>query len=818
MQGRKKYLVNMLSYKYKQESMKLFPSILSKNIIPNPSKGIIENPLRTISNLCPGGKNCQNYIIICQLEKQIKTLNDTIIQLKQINEFEDARVNKMSFSELKINDSFKSEKSDKNSELCNSFRNSSVKRSNSLFDDKLNRQMHQTASCTLRTLSNDSEDKSNDEFNYIRNRIKCFTLHKDVNTNIETDNILSEKKVPKEPKVNAYKIFQTNFMKKKNLNQRLEQSDKVDEKLNRETIKNKVIFRNKIEGNSCEKNKNENNSLSTAIKILQNNEGEANNNPNKEIKIYKTTENEKSNNEKRIKINFFSGIKPLKTLKPSNKLNLISDNETQSKPKIYQNNDKIKNINIIGGKDNIISKKNIQNNINNNNILLLNEFNNYIKDYEAKSNYTNGELIYNNLYSLTLQKDKKLLENIRSLSDENIYKYSSLVNYSLKYISNITSFIHKVKYIFNNNSNNDNNTNLSNIQNGNYIYMNCNNLNDDLNKFKEVCQNSLKCEKVNIYFYDINTDCLILKEENNEKIFPKDKDLIGLSYTSCKKIRHEPDIYKSKVFSTMAIEQRLKIKIHNLLIFPIKDKEGNVHGVIELINKMKEDNNNKIYFNKNDEILLDLISCNLGDFCKYYNYIENKNKYLNYYHYILHFWNKLFLNTCSSPSLYLLLEEFSFLMKKIFDSNEIQFLLHLNHHLFDVQKNKTVELGGLIYKCLLDKKIIYSSNPLKNRNYNINIDLPVIFGNKENELSNMEQLLTFPVFYNDLSDIDNNQKKDVIMIIQIKTKKVMFLGEINGKNNDLNQENKFIIEYISFLIQKYLSDNKDIVNKFKYLV
>jgi hypothetical protein len=597
------------------------------------------------------------------------------------------------------------------------------------------------------------------------------------------------------------------------LNQRTEQTDRVDEKLNREAIKSKVIFRNKIEDNSCEKNKNDSNSISTAIKILQNNVIGINNNSNKEIKIYKTNENDKSNNEKKIKINFFSGMKPLKTIKTLNKYNLNTDNEIQSKQKIFQNPDKIKNVSNIVNKDNNNNKKNDQNN----SILLLNEFNNYIKDYEAKSNYINGELIYNNLYSLTLQKDKKLLESIKSLSDENLYKYSSLVNYSLKYISNVTSFIHKVKYIFNLNLNNDN-ENMSNTQHGNCTYLNYNNLNDDLYKFKEVCQNSLKCEKVNIYLYDINTDCLILKEENNEKIYPKDRDLIGLSFTSCKKVRHEPDVYKSKVFSTLAIEQRLEIKIHNLLIFPIKDREGNIHGVIEVINKMKEENSSKAYFNKNDEILLDLLSSNLGDFCKYYNYIENKNKYLNYYHYILQFWNKLFLKTSSSPSLYLLLEEFSFLMKKIFNSNEIQFLLHLNHHLYDIQKNKTVELGGLIYKCLQEKKIIYSSNPLKNKNYKINIDLPVIFGNKENELPNMEQLLTFPVFYDDLSDMDNNKNQDVIMIIQIKTKKVMFLGEVNGKNNELNQENKFIIENISFLIQKYLSDNKDIVNKFKYLV
>ena len=157
-------------------------------------------------------------------------------------------------------------------------------------------------------------------------------------------------------------------------------------------------------------------------------------------------------------------------------------------------------------------------------------------------------------------------------------------------------------------------------------------------------------------------------------------------------------------------------------------------------------------------------------------------------------------------------------MKKIFNSNEIQFLLYLNHHLFDVQKNKTIELGGLIYKCLQEKKIIYSPNPLKNKNYKINIDLPVIFDNKETEMPNLEQLLTFPIFSDDLSDIDNNKKQEVIMVIQIKTKKIMLLGEISGKKNELNQENKFIIEYISYLIQKYLNDNKDIVNKFKYLV
>ena len=208
-----------------------------------------------------------------------------------------------------------------------------------------------------------------------------------------------------------------------------------------------------------------------------------------------------------------------------------------------------------------------------------------------------------------------------------------------------------------------------------------------------------------------------------------------------------------------------------------------------------------------------MLTINLGSFFKYYNYIENKNKYINYYHYILQFWNKLFYRTSSSPSLYLVLEEFSKLMKKVFDSNEIQFLLHINKHLFDIQKNKVIEFGGLIFKCLQEKKIIYTSNPLKNKNYKNDIDLPVLYDNNENDIINKEQLLTFPVFCDDSSDTDINKMQEVLMIIQVKTKKLIYLGEIIG----LNPENRYIIEYTSFLIQKYLTENKELINKFKYL-
>ena len=529
----------------------------------------------------------------------------------------------------------------------------------------------------------------------------------------------------------------------------------------------------------------------------------------------------KNNLGNKNKINYFNGLKPFKASKTSFKINLNYNNDKLSKPKIIHifNKNKPINSNDNSKENNNINNINkiniINNNINNNNEFILKEFNNFIKNYEYKSNYKNAELIYNQLYELTLPKDKKLLENIKSLSDENIYKYSSLINYSLKYITNITSFIQKIKYLCNLNSK------IFCQQNKNYISYDISygKLNEEIYKYRDKCKTLLKCEKVNIYFYDINSDCLVLKEENNEKRYPKDKGLIGLSFTSCKKIRHDPNLYNSNLISIVTLEQKLKMKINNLLIFPIKDREKNILGVIGVINKLKEEeNNNKSFFDKNDELLLDLLSINVGNFFKYFNIIENQNKDINNYHYILEFWNKLFYKKSLSPSLYLVSEEFTKLMKKVFDISEIQFLLYINQNLFDIHKNKTVELGGLIYKCLIEKKIIFSPDPLINKNYKINIDLPVIYNSKENEILNHEQLITFPVFSDSLGENEKNKKQNIVMIIQIKTKKLIISGDINKENIELNEEYKFILEYSSFLIQKYLTINKEIINKFKYLL
>ena len=65
MQGRKKYYLNVSSYKYKREYMKLYQPNIDKILNTYNNRDItIES-----ENLCPGGKRCKNYLIIMNLEQ-----------------------------------------------------------------------------------------------------------------------------------------------------------------------------------------------------------------------------------------------------------------------------------------------------------------------------------------------------------------------------------------------------------------------------------------------------------------------------------------------------------------------------------------------------------------------------------------------------------------------------------------------------------------------------------------------------------------------------------------------------------------------------
>ena len=263
-----------------------------------------------------------------------------------------------------------------------------------------------------------------------------------------------------------------------------------------------------------------------------------------------------------------------------------------------------------------------------------------------------------------------------------------------------------------------------------------------------------------------------------------------------------------------SISKNLLNNINNLLIYPLKDKNDNINGIIEAVNKNQFPENicyfkEKSSFNKNDEMIMSLISKYLGNFCNYYNNIQNNSAYLSYYHILLLFNQKLFLNKEKNKEidLFFIIKEVAELSKIIFDMDSIKFLLCNKDHFYDIQNNKKISFEGLVYKCYKEKKIIFTSKPLTNNFYSKKSDIIInILSNK-----NYEELITIPIL-----QINNN---DVLMIIQIKSNKKLEINDnkttLSLDDGKLSDENLFIIENISFMLQKFFSENIELIKKYK---
>lgn len=126
MKAKKKYCLNMSSYKYKSGFKSLLPPIILKE--SNNLNINIEN-LIPMQSKCPNGKNCPNYKIILELKQEIFKLIDKISQLKKLAEYSipNPAKSKKVKRERNINTEKDTENKDDNicNQLINSFRNSS---------------------------------------------------------------------------------------------------------------------------------------------------------------------------------------------------------------------------------------------------------------------------------------------------------------------------------------------------------------------------------------------------------------------------------------------------------------------------------------------------------------------------------------------------------------------------------------------------------------------------------------------------------------------------------------------------------------------
>jgi hypothetical protein len=125
MKAKKKYCLNMSSYKYKSGFKHLLPPIIIKE--SNILNINIEN-LIPVKNRCPSGKDCPNYKLLFDLKQEIINLIDKITQLKKINEYAIPKPIPHPLPKTNITpEREKIEKKNHNiyNQLINSFRNSS---------------------------------------------------------------------------------------------------------------------------------------------------------------------------------------------------------------------------------------------------------------------------------------------------------------------------------------------------------------------------------------------------------------------------------------------------------------------------------------------------------------------------------------------------------------------------------------------------------------------------------------------------------------------------------------------------------------------
>ena len=239
MKGKKKYCLNMSSYKFKCGFKHLLPPIILKE--SNNLNINIENII-AIHNKCPCGKNCPNFKVIIELKQEIIKLIDKITQLKKINEYS---IPSIPHPKSNITPERENEKNYNNiyNQLINSFRNSSKKnrlieiKNNSNKTDIFKNNIFNSGKIKLRPSSAKASDLK-ESFEKLFNKDKIKTEEKK-----EKDNDLS------------------NFQKKINLNF----FSSSCRKRNKNSLNNKTINKNQ---RYEENNNNENKSNSRKLQFF----------------------------------------------------------------------------------------------------------------------------------------------------------------------------------------------------------------------------------------------------------------------------------------------------------------------------------------------------------------------------------------------------------------------------------------------------------------------------------------------------------------------------------------------------------------------
>ena len=664
MQNGKKYYLNVSSYKYKREYMKLYQPYIDKilNTYSNRNQEVtIES-----QNLCPGGKRCKNYIIIMNLEQKIKELNDTVNQLTKIKEYSESNHN-IDFTPMKT---MENPRKDAFKEICNSFRNSGIKKKlnsstrNMYGNNTLQPQISEPYRLKLDFKNVNDENKIGEnkksnakklinlDINKFRNigvRLnaeklgideKLFLNKRKENNDLKNNNANNDEKEKKiqnlinhifnnknnelvinkkleESKTRDIKKIDSKNIKKSNLPKikvktyNLLPSNKItkikngrynsdlavnEKKIEEKKDENKMSFR-QFKGNLRNSyNSTKNKFLSKSLGFNTNFREEKDSLFNFTDKYSKTVLEDK--NQSLYKLTTLNSFRPLSLTQKPFKLKLdICQNECIQEDKAKSERTIKDQVNNLDGNKNIKD----------NNLYNLDSF---LKLFENKKE--EKYQLFKEIYDLSCMNYDKLIEKLKALTNEKINQYIRFIKYCLIFVKDLTEIFHKLKIFYNIANTVSNNTNKT---------LNKISLDNEIIKLKKYIQKSLACDYIHIYFYDSITDSLILKGEDKEIKFQKDKDLIGKCFSTGNILNYNTEENAAIVSDPFFLQYKELNRTNKILLYPIKDLENKIHGVIEIKNNNSNisdlQSNNK--FDKKIEIIMSFISKALSFYCMHFN-------------------------------------------------------------------------------------------------------------------------------------------------------------------------------------------------------
>ena len=627
MQNGKKYYLNVSSYKYKREYMKLYQPYIDKilNTYSNRNQEVtIES-----QNLCPGGKRCKNYIIIMNLEQKIKELNDTVNQLTKIKEYSESNHN-IDFTPMKT---MENPRKDAFKEICNSFRNSGIKKKlnsstrNMYGNNTLQPQISEPYRLKLDFKNVNDENKIGEnkksnakklinlDINKFRNigvRLnaeklgideKLFLNKRKENNDLKNNNANNDEKEKKiqnlinhifnnknnelvinkkleESKTRDIKKMDSKNIKKSNLPKikvktyNLLPSNKItkikngrynsdlavnEKKIEEKKDENKMSFR-QFKGNLRNSyNSTKNKFLSKSLGFNTNFREEKDSLFNFNDKYSKTVLED--NKQSLYKLTTLNSFRPLSLTQKPFKLKLdISQNECIQEDKAKSERTIKDQVNNLDGNKNIKD----------NNLYNLNSF---LKLFENKKE--EKYQLFKEIYDLSCMNYDKLIEKLKALTNEKINQYIRFIKYCLIFVKDLTEIFHKLNIFYNITNTVSNNTNKT---------LNKISLDNEIIKLKKYIQKSLACDYIHIYFYDSITDSLILKGEDKEIKFQKDKDLIGKCFSTGNILNYNTEENAAIVSDPFFLQYKELNRTNKILLYPIKDLENKIHGVIEIKN------------------------------------------------------------------------------------------------------------------------------------------------------------------------------------------------------------------------------------------